>query len=201
MPNNNPIASAIGRMNSTLKTNLRFGWTTGTCATAAAFAAYRAMVSGEFPDTVAVDTPSGKTAELEIASTASEDGRFTASVVKDAGDDPDVTHGAEIRVTITEGESGSGVVFRAGEGVGIVTKAGLPIGVGEPAVNPVPRQMMEDCIGKLADELEGPRRRSPCGKDLESAPRHRRRHFHPGDDRCGPAVLLFGVDRLDSPRH
>ena len=143
-------------MNSTLKTNLRFGWTTGTCATAAAYAAYRGLVSGEFPGTVAIDTPSGKTAELEVASTSVEDGRFSASVIKDAGDDPDVTHGAEIRVTLAKGKAGSGVVFRGGEGVGTVTKAGLPVAVGEPAINPVPRKMMEDCIGNLAAELEGP---------------------------------------------
>ena len=144
-------------MNSTLKTNLRFGWTTGTCATAATYAAYRAMVSGEFPDTVAVDTPSGKTAELEVASISINDKEFTASVIKDAGDDPDVTHGAEIKVTVSGGKAGTGVVFMAGKGVGTVTKAGLPVKVGEPAINPVPRQMMTECIENLATELEGPR--------------------------------------------
>ena len=144
-------------MNSTLKTNLRFGWTTGTCATAATYAAYRAMVSGEFPDTVAIDTPSGKIAELVVASTSINDKEFAASIIKDAGDDPDVTHGAEIKVTVSEGKAGTGVVFRAGEGVGTVTKAGLPVVVGEPAINPVPRQMMTECIENLALEFEAPR--------------------------------------------
>ena len=143
-------------MNSTLKTNLRFGWTTGTCATAATYAAYRAMVSGEFPDTVAINTPSGKTAELEVASTSIDNGEFTASVIKDAGDDPDVTHGAEIKATVSEGNDGTGVVFTAGKGIGTVTKAGLPVEVGEPAINPVPRQMMTECIENLATELGGP---------------------------------------------
>ena len=143
-------------MNSTLKTNLRFGWTTGTCATAATYAAYKGMVSGEFPGSVSIDTPSGRTAELEIASTGIDGGAFSASVVKDAGDDPDVTHGAEIFATVSEGGAGSGVVFRGGEGVGTITKAGLPVAVGEPAINPVPRKMMEDCIANLARELEGP---------------------------------------------
>jgi len=79
-----------------------------------------------------------------------------AGVIKDAGDDPDVTHGAEIRATVAPGLAGSGVVFRGGDGVGMVTKSGLPIGVGEPAINPVPRQMMADVIANLAQELEGP---------------------------------------------
>lgn len=129
-------------MNSTLRTNLRFGWTTGTCATAATYAAYRAMVSGEFPQSVTIDTPSGKTASLEVASASVSDGAWRASIIKDAGDDPDVTHGAEIVVSLKRGVSGSGVSFAGGEGVGTVTKAGLPIGVGEPAINPVPRATM-----------------------------------------------------------
>ncbi|MGC6484265.1 MAG: cobalt-precorrin-5B (C(1))-methyltransferase [Candidatus Puniceispirillales bacterium] len=143
-------------MNSTLTTSLRFGWTTGTCATAATYAAYTAMVSGEFPQTVTIDTPSGKTAHLEVASTRIGPDGWMAGVIKDAGDDPDVTHGAEIRVTLTTGEAGSGVVFRRGEGVGLITKPGLPIAVGEPAINPVPRQMIEACIDNLSRECDGP---------------------------------------------
>ncbi|MFF4382109.1 cobalt-precorrin-5B (C(1))-methyltransferase [Kitasatospora sp. NPDC001547] len=73
-----------------------------------------------------------------------------AGVVKDAGDDPDVTHGALIRSTVRSGEPGTGVVFRAGPGVGTVTKAGLPLPVGEPAINPVPRQMIRDAVAEVA---------------------------------------------------
>src|SRR3712207_9489035 len=69
------------------------------------------------------------------------------SVVKDAGDDPDVTHGALVSVRVTPGPPGSGVVFRAGEGVGTVTKPGLPLPVGEPAINPMPRSE-ERRVGK-----------------------------------------------------
>lgn len=143
-------------MKSTLTTSLRFGWTTGTCATAATYAAYRGMVSGEFPQSVTIDTPSGKTAQLEITATSISAQGWSAGVIKDAGDDPDVTHGAEIRATLQHGEKGTGVVFAGGEGIGTVTKAGLPIGIGEPAINPVPRQMMLDCIANLAQELDGP---------------------------------------------
>jgi cobalt-precorrin-5B (C1)-methyltransferase len=71
------------------------------------------------------------------------DGWASASVIKDAGDDPDVTHGATIQATVRRGASGSGLVFRAGEGVGTVTLPGLPLAVGEPAINPGPRAQIE----------------------------------------------------------
>ena len=142
-------------MNSRIKTTLRFGWTTGTCATAAAAAAYQAMLTGAFPEKMRVETPSGKVADLAITYTDSDGVAYTAGVIKDAGDDPDVTHGAEIRATITENKTGAGIAFIGGAGVGQVTRAGLPIAVGEPAINPVPRQMMHDAISNLAAELGG----------------------------------------------
>ena len=144
----------------TLRTKLRFGWTTGTCATAAVNAAYTAMVTGQFPDRVTIVTPSGKNADLEVADMVSghDDGGawFRAGIVKDAGDDPDVTHGALIRATVRAARPGSGVSFRGGEGVGKVTKPGLPIPAGEPAINPVPRQMMQGAVADLAHALGGP---------------------------------------------
>ena len=144
----------------TLQTKLRFGWTTGTCATAAVNAAYTAMVTGQFPDRVTIVTPSGKNADLEVADMVSgHDDRgawFRAGIVKDAGDDPDVTHGALIRATVWAARPGSGVSFRGGEGVGTVTKPGLPIPAGEPAINPVPRQMMQGAVADLAQALGGP---------------------------------------------
>jgi len=75
-----------------------------------------------------------------------------AAVVKDAGDDPDVTHGALVRVTVRPGAAGSGVVFRAGEGVGMVTRPGLPIPPGEPAINPVPRQMIREALAEISED-------------------------------------------------
>ena len=143
-------------MQQTLKTTLRFGWTTGTCATASVYAAYTAMVTGSFPESVTIDTPSGKTARLSISYTDTDGNAFTAGVIKDAGDDPDVTHGAEIRATIAPSDKASGIVFHGGEGVGIVTRPGLPVAVGEPAINPVPRQMITDCINALAEDMGGP---------------------------------------------
>ena len=115
-----------------------------------------ALVTGDFPQTVTIDTPSGKTAELSLSFADLKADHASAGVIKDAGDDPDVTHGAEIRATVEAGVTGSGVVFKGGDGVGMITKPGLPIAVGEPAINPVPRQMMQDCIANLAAETGGP---------------------------------------------
>ena len=149
----------------TLETSLRFGWTTGTCATAAVNAAYTAMMTGQFPDRVTIVTPSGKNADLEVTETAQgeagwgeadERAWFRAGIIKDAGDDPDVTHGALIRATVRSGATGAGVTFRGGEGVGVITKPGLPVPVGDPAINPVPRQMMRDAVAELAAALKGP---------------------------------------------
>jgi cobalt-precorrin-5B (C1)-methyltransferase len=130
---------------------LRRGWTTGTCATAAAKAAYTALLTGAFPDPVEVTLPGGGRPAFALATTANADGTATAGVVKDAGDDPDVTHGALILATVRRGAAGSGVVFRAGEGVGTVTRPGLPLPPGEPAINPVPRQMMREAIEEVAE--------------------------------------------------
>ncbi len=132
------------------KPELRFGWTTGSCATAAAKAAFVALLTGVFPDPVEIVLPRGQRVAFALAETVLADGRAMAGVVKDAGDDPDVTHGAVVRSTVWRGEPGSGVVFRAGEGVGMVTRAGLPIPPGEPAINPMPRQMIREAIAEVA---------------------------------------------------
>jgi cobalt-precorrin-5B (C1)-methyltransferase len=135
---------------------LRRGWTTGACATAAAKAAYVALITGSFPDPVEITLPKGQRVAFALAHQKYGEGFATAGVIKDAGDDPDVTHGALIVATVRLDSIGSGVNFRAGEGVGTVTKPGLPIGVGEPAINPVPRSMMRAAIAEAAGELSGP---------------------------------------------
>lgn len=132
------------------KVELRRGWTTGTCATAAATAAYEALLTGAFPELVTVELPRGGRAALAIARARLDPESATAGVIKDAGDDPDVTHGAEIRASVALGPAGSGVTFRAGEGVGTVTLPGLPVPVGEPAINPGPRAMIRTAIAALA---------------------------------------------------
>jgi cobalt-precorrin-5B (C1)-methyltransferase len=131
-------------------TGLRYGWTTGACATAATTAAYTALLTGEFPDPVTIDLPGDRHPAFALAKESLEDGAATVGIVKDAGDDPDVTHGALVSARVTLGEPGSGVTFRAGEGVGTVTKPGLPLEVGEPAINPMPRQFMREHVAAVA---------------------------------------------------
>lgn len=133
---------------------LRRGWTTGACATAATKAAWTALLTGRFPDPVEIRLPKGETPAFALAiERQGSDARGAyaeAGIVKDAGDDPDVTHQAMIVARVRHGAAGSGVVFRAGEGVGTVTRAGLPLAPGEPAINPVPRRMMQAVIAELA---------------------------------------------------
>lgn len=131
---------------------LRRGWTTGACATAATRAAYTALLTGHFPDPVTIVLPKGERPAFALAREEQGPGYALAGIVKDAGDDPDVTHGALVLAKVSQGPAGSGVTFRAGAGVGTVTKPGLPIPVGEPAINPVPREMMCAAIAEVAAE-------------------------------------------------
>jgi len=129
---------------------LRRGWTTGACATAATTAAWTALLSGRFPDPVTITLPKGHRPAFPLAHTGRDDDAATAGIVKDAGDDPDVTHGALVLATVRRGPAGSGVTFRAGAGVGTVTRPGLPVAVGEPAINPVPRRLMTEAVTGIA---------------------------------------------------
>src|SRR5260370_26824427 len=132
---------------------LRRGWTTGACATAAAKAAYVALVSGTFPDPVEIVLPLGRSVAFPLALEERGADYARAGIVKDAGDDPDVTHGAVVVASVRRGPRGSSVVFRAGPGVGTVTKPGLPVAVGEPAITPVPRTMMRETLAAAASAL------------------------------------------------
>ena len=129
---------------------LRNGWTTGACATAATKAAFTALLTRNFPDPVSITLPKGETPAFALAREGFEGESAYAGIVKDAGDDPDVTHGATVIATVTRLPPGSGIRFVAGDGVGTVTKAGLPIAVGEAAINPVPRAMMTAEIEAIA---------------------------------------------------
>lgn len=128
--------------------DLRRGWTTGACATAATKAALTRLWGGSFPKDISITLPKGETPTFALAHTDTGPGWAEAGITKDAGDDPDVTHGALViaRVAVSSG----GVVFRAGQGVGKVTKPGLPIPPGEPAINPVPREMMCAVVENMA---------------------------------------------------
>ncbi len=132
---------------------LRRGWTTGACAAAAAAAAWRALESGHFENTVAIRLPRGQTQRFHLSTQLLGPDFACAGVIKDAGDDPDVTHGLEIIADVQKGAPGTGVTFAAGEGVGTVTLEGLPLAVNEPAINPGPRRLIGEAIDAVAREL------------------------------------------------
>ena len=140
-------------MSQAEKAPLRRGWTTGACASGAARAAFEALLTGRFPDPVPVALPKGLTPEFALATHELHAGFARAGIVKDAGDDPDVTHGAVIVATVRLAALGAGVSFRAGEGVGTVTRPGLPLPVGEPAINPAPRAMISANLEEVAERL------------------------------------------------
>ncbi|GAU66554.1 putative cobalt-precorrin-6A synthase [Streptomyces sp. NBRC 110611] len=168
-------AAAGGRSAQLAHTGLRHGWTTGACATAASTAAYTALLSGEFPDPVTITLPKGQTPSFALAVEEwdAEHGIAMAGVVKDAGDDPDVTHGALIRARVRRLAPGSGVVFKAGPGVGTVTRPGLPLEVGEPAINPVPRQLIREHLARVAERYERYGRHEQYERHRRHEPRER----------------------------
>jgi cobalt-precorrin-5B (C1)-methyltransferase len=127
---------------------LRAGWTTGTCASAAAKAAALGLVSRTAPAEVDVALPSGRRVWFPVEAPAAH----RCVVVKDAGDDPDCTDGA--RMTADAAWAGAGVgatELRAGPGVGTITKLGLGLDVGAPAINPVPRRMILAALDEVTD--------------------------------------------------
>ena len=132
--------------------NLRRGWTTGACAAAAAKAACAALRDGVFPDPVEITLPGGARPAFALAINETGDGFARAGIIKDAGDDPDVTHGALVIATVCPGAPGTGITFAAGDGVGTVTLPGLPLPPGEPAINPMPRRMIAQAINEIAGE-------------------------------------------------
>ena len=124
---------------------MREGYTTGACAAAAAQAACRVLARDERPEVVAVRSPLGFDLMIPINRLAVADGAATAGVIKDGGDDPDVTHGAEVLATVREIE-GPGVRIEGGPGVGTITQPGLELPPGSPAINPVPRRMIAEGV-------------------------------------------------------
>lgn len=127
---------------------LRDGFTTGTCATAAAKSGLMAIIHQKKHSKVKVYLPIDKIIEIPIHQCEFTENTANCSVIKDAGDDPDVTNGAEIGCMLKLTQE-KGIQFIAGEGVGTVTLKGLELAIGEPAINPVPRKMITSAIQKL----------------------------------------------------
>jgi len=133
---------------------LRTGITTGASAAAAAKAAASALFSGLFPANVTVVNPAGDEIKVPINRYYDLPGGKGAVVIKDGGDDPDVTNGLEITVSVSPAPKGS-ITLRGGEGVGIVTRPGLQVPVGKPAINPVPEQMIKTALAEVLPEEHG----------------------------------------------
>ncbi len=139
-----------------MKKRLRSGFTTGACASAAAKAAAFGLINQDYPKKVEIPFPDGSSKQFSIHRYQKSGDSVIASVIKDAGDDPDVTNGAEIFAEVSladdfikESESCirlDNIFLCRGKGVGIVTKPGLAISPGEPAINPVPRKMIVNAV-------------------------------------------------------
>jgi len=131
---------------------LRSGFTTGACATATSLAAANLLLNDLGSEAVSIQLPKGQLVEFKLERCERlNSNRAISSTIKDAGDDPDVTHLATIFAEV-ELRPEAGVRFHAAEGVGTVTRTGLSIAIGEAAINPVPRQMMREHLSRLADE-------------------------------------------------
>lgn len=128
------------------------GYTTGTNAAAAATAATIALLSGEWPESVTVQLPIGETAQMQPVECEHDADSAYCCMVKNAGDDPDVTHGALICVQVRRVET-PGITLKGGEGVGRVTLPGLGLEVDGPAINPVPRQQIQENVARAAEHL------------------------------------------------
>ena len=137
-----------------MSSNLRKGYTTGSCAQAAAKAATLTLLGRKRVDEVELETPSGIRLLLPVIDTELGDRYARCGVVKDAGDDPDITHGATIYATVRFSNT-PGVILRGGKGVGLVTKPGLAVPVGEHAINPIPRKMIFREVSSLLPEGQG----------------------------------------------
>lgn len=132
------------------KKPLRSGYTTGACAAAAAKAAVLRLLGEPEPVSVDIPFPDGSRHSFALCRLSGDGASALATVVKDAGDDPDVTNGAEIgaQVRWLDQAHPESIVLVNGPGVGLVTKPGLPVTVGQPAINPVPRQMIRAAVAE-----------------------------------------------------
>jgi cobalt-precorrin-5B (C1)-methyltransferase len=131
------------------KAPLRSGYTTGACAAAAAKAAAELLLENNRKRWVEIPMPTGDRARFKLKTKKLEGDAAYASVIKDAGDDPDVTHGAEIGAFVTLSVEKKGIEVKGGQGVGEVTKPGLPMKPGCPAINPVPMKMIRGAVREV----------------------------------------------------
>ena len=131
---------------------LRCGFTTGSCAAAAAKAAAAAVLSGTAPERVELLTPKGITLDIPVERCEISESSALCSVIKDSGDDPDITNGIEVCATVELTESG--ITIDGGEGIGKVTKPGLDQPPGAAAINSVPRKMIAAAVSEIAEHFD-----------------------------------------------
>jgi cobalt-precorrin-5B (C1)-methyltransferase len=137
-------------------TELRRGFTTGSCAAAAAKAAAHVLINERGLESVDITLPNGQRADFKVHRFKYESDTAEACIIKDAGDDPDITGGAEICCEIKFYTKGFGVIVKGGKGIGMVTKPGLSVPVGQPAINPVPMKMIKDELSKVLKDTDCP---------------------------------------------
>lgn len=173
---------------------MKKGFTTGTCAQAAAKAAAVMLITGKVIKKVRVQTPSGAALNLNLIGQKIKKTSASCAVVKDSGDDPDITNGVKIHAEVRFSAQ-RGVTMLGGRGIGRVTKPGLAVGVGEYAINPVPRQMITREVGAFL----------PQGKGLEviiSVPKGEelaRRTFNPRLGIVG-GISIIGTSGIVVPK-
>lgn len=136
----------------TKKENLRTGYTTGTSATAAAKAALLSIINQTKIENVDVKLPNGSLIKIPIHSCEFDENGAKCSVIKDGGDDPDVTHGAEIVVDLSFTNKTDEIEIDGGEGVGVVTKPGLGLELNKAAINPVPKKMINENLREVKNK-------------------------------------------------
>lgn len=127
---------------------LRYGYTTGSCAAAASKAAAKMLLEGESLSNIDIATPKGWPLKLQIRDSRVSEKEASCGVIKDAGDDPDITNGIGIYSRVSW-RIDNKIIIRGGFGVGIATKPGLPIAIGEAAINPVPLRMIEEEVRRI----------------------------------------------------
>lgn len=144
-------------MKKSSKRKLRHGYTTGACAAAAVKGAAMMLARQELLDEVTIDLPAGYPVTFKLCGCSLRPDSASCFIIKDAGDDPDITNGAEVHAEVTltssSSEAGRGAIsaltISGGVGIGRVTKPGLAVKPGEYAINPVPRQMIEDALRQV----------------------------------------------------
>ncbi len=136
----------------TPKKQLRTGWTTGACSAAAAKAATHVLIHQKPLQSVEITIPMGKKVTFAIKRCEFNKEEATCSVIKDAGDDPDCTNGAELTVTVTRTDKPGEVLFDRGPGVAVITKVGLGLPVGVPAINGIPRKNITEMVQEAAGD-------------------------------------------------